>query len=971
MALYRPGSLRTRPQSQRHHRAWRLRAALLYSALGAWPLAAQPAPQPPQPAAPKPASPFEAVVEAPQPAPPAALTDTIELIEFRGARRVPQDTLRAMIFTKRGDIYNEEALHRDLVTLWNTQRFDDIRLERERGDAGGWLVRFVVVERPVVRTLNFVGNKSVTTSEILERFRDRRVGLSVESQFDANRLQRARLVLQDYLAERGRQFATVTPEIEQLPPNSLAITLRVDEGPKVKVGQINIEGNRIYSDLVVRRAMKVLRPIGIPRSIFLENLFAKTYDSTKLEVDAQLITQFYQKNGYFNARVVEQNAQVIDYGGGRFRLPVIYANRPGKRAIISLNIEEGRRYRLNNVNYVGMKLFRAPDALTRPIFGMGQGDVFSTEKLQKGLDELRKLYGNYGYMNFFATPEFDTPGNTDLINMTLNIDEGPPFFIRRIDFSGNTTTRDKVIRRELLVDEGDPYSRQLWDMSILRLNQLGYFQTLKADESVDVRTDTRTNTVDLTLRVQEQGKNTVQMSGGVSGISGSFLGFAYSTNNFLGLGESLSLSSNVGTRYKEVSFGFTEPYFLDKPIQLGFTATISRFSFNQAREASVLAGANLIPLFNSIGTQNLLNYNSVSRGFTVFASYPLRRSFARVGISFGYSIQNVETLTSSATQYYNYLNFLNINGPNQLEGIRTLSVTPTYSYNSTDSPMIPTRGTRFQASLQFAGGILGGNVNQVLPVIDWAHFRAGLKPSHVIGMHVLARYVTGFGGKVAPPFTRFFMGGENDVRGFPLYGVSPVAFVPTEALINLLNNDGSPRQQMGILADGTPGLVNSTQQIPTYQMVFPGGDTNIIANFEYRIPIFGPVTLAAFFDAGVNRLSNLSQLKLNPGRITDLNNLFPEAAFKDAAVVAKGTQLIRTSTGLELQVLMPVFNQPFRIYWAYNPTRVAQFVQPPIVADRSYFPNNASFFNSLLTFGQAIPYVERKSVFRFTIGRTF
>jgi outer membrane protein insertion porin family len=154
-------------------------------------------------------------------------------------------------------------------------------------------------------------------------------------------------------------------------------------------------------------------------------------------------------------------------------------------------------------------------------------------------------------------------------------------------------------------------------------------------------------------------------------------------------------------------------------------------------------------------------------------------------------------------------------------------------------------------------------------------------------------------------------------------------------------------------------------------MVFPGGDTNVIANFEYRIPIFGPVTLAAFFDAGVNRLSNTSQLKINPSRITDLNDLFPEAAYKDRALVNKGTQLIRSSTGLELQVLMPVFNQPFRIYWAYNPTRVAQYIQPPIVADRSYFPNNASFFNSIVQFGQAVPYVERKSVFRFTIGRTF
>ncbi|MEP6963288.1 MAG: outer membrane protein assembly factor BamA, partial [Acidobacteriota bacterium] len=665
-------------------------------------------------------------------------------------------------------------------------------------------------------------------------FRDRRVGISVESQFDPNRLQRARVVLTELLAERGRQFATVTPDIQQLPPASLAITLRVDEGPKVKVGKLTFEGNTIYDNRLVRRNMKVLKPTGIPYSIFAENLFPKTFDSTKLDIDSQLITQFYQKNGYFLARVVDQKVDLVDGGNGRFRLPLLHPNKPGKQANVTLTIEEGRRYKLNNINFVGVKLFTAPETLMRPVFRMDQGDYFSTEKLQKGMDELIKLYGNYGYINFNTDPIPEIVPNTNLVNLTLNFDEGSQFFVRRIDFSGNTTTRDKVIRRELLIDEGNFYSTNLWELSLLRLNQLGYFETLKKEDSVDMKTDNRTNTVDLTLRVRERGKNTVQMSGGVSGFSGSFLGFSYSTNNFLGLGETLSMSSSVGTRYKDVNFGFTEPYFLDRPIQVGVNVFLSRFSYNQGREASVLAGANLIPLYNSLGAQNLLNYNTNSKGFTVFAGYPLKRSFARLNIAYGYSIQNVQTLTESAAQYYNYLNFLNINGPNQLDGITTSSVTPSYSYNSTDNPMIPTRGTRTSASLLFAGGPLGGNVNQIEPQLDIAHFRKGLKPKHVIGMHFLAAYVTGYGGKVAPPFNRFFMGGENDVRGFQLYTVSPIAFIPTSATVNQLNNDGTPRQQKGIVnaTTGAVGLVNATQQIPSYQLVFPGGDTKMVANFE-------------------------------------------------------------------------------------------------------------------------------------------
>jgi outer membrane protein insertion porin family len=949
-------------------------------------LSQQPAPQQP-----KPPNPFEQVPQAaeePKPLPPKPdqakpltgvnpdrpPTDTIESINFRGARKVPQDTLRAMIFTKRGDAYDPDSLHRDLITLWNSNRFDNIEVTREPGQTG-WIVTFVVAERPVVRTIKYDGLKSITTSEVLDRFKERRVGLTPESTYDRNKVQRAQVVLQDYLAERGRQFATVKPELQPFPPSSLNILFKVDEGPKVKVGTIDFEGNTAFSDRVVRRAMRNLRPIGVPRSIVAENLFARTYDSTKLEEDEQRIVQFYQSKGYFTTRVTGQSVNIVDVGGGKFRLPLIHPNRPGKNANIAISIEEGRLYHLNTISFVGVKLFRTPEELFPQIFRMKQGDPFSTEKLQKGFDELRKLYGRFGYINFLVEPEPEPIPGTDKINLTLRFDEGNQFFVRRIDFSGNTTTRDKVIRRELLIDEGDPFNTDLWRLSILRLNQLGYFETLEENKSVDMKTDNNNHTVDLTLKVRERGKNTIQFSGGISGISGSFVGFSYSTNNFLGLGETLSLSSQLGTRTTDVSFGFTEPYFLDRPMQVGFTVFMSRFNFDQAREASVLAGANLISVYNSLGSQNLLNYTSNSRGFTTFLNYPLKRSFQRLGVSYGYSVQNVRTLTAAAAQYYDYLNFQNINGPqqNSLDGIRTSSITPTYGYNSVNNPMTPTAGTGFQASLQFAGSILGGNVNQIEPVLDFRHFRKGLRPGHVVAMHLLARYVTGYGGKVAPPFNRFYMGGENDVRGFELWGAGPWAFVPNTGQVNVLNTDGTPRKQKYVdPTTGAVSLVNASQTIPSYQLVFPGGDTNIVANFEYRIPIVGQtVTLAPFFDAGMNRISNKSQLKLNPSRISDLNGQFPEAAFGDSAVIAPGTQIIRTSTGIELQVLMPVFNQPFRIYWAYNPTRVEEFLQPPIVADRSYFPNQASFINSIRTFGQPQPFFEKKSQFRFTIGRTF
>ena len=346
---------------------------------------------------------------------------TCEALLCRGARRVPQDTLRALIYSKRGDIYSDEALRRDFMALWNTGRFDDIRLETEPGRTG-LIVRFVLTERRVVRSIQYEGMKSITISEILDRFKERKVGLSVESQYDPNRVQRAVIVLKEYLAERGRQYAEVEPEIRQIPPSSLAITFNVTEGPKVKVGDIEVQGNNVMGDRAVIRAMKNLRPIGIPYSIFLEGIFAKSYDSTKLEEDKDRIRDAYQQKGYFRATVLDHEVDVRDVGGKGFRLPLFRPRRAGKRADIAFRVEEGLQYKINKINFVGIKLFRTPESLMLPIFQMGEGDVFSTAKLRKGLENMRKLYGEFGYIDFVPEPAFDFPGG-DKIDLTLTADE--------------------------------------------------------------------------------------------------------------------------------------------------------------------------------------------------------------------------------------------------------------------------------------------------------------------------------------------------------------------------------------------------------------------------------------------------------------------------------------------------------------------------------------------------------------------
>jgi outer membrane protein insertion porin family len=895
--------------------------------------------------------------------------DVIEFIEFRGARRMSQDALRNLIFSRKGDKLDPEVQHRDFVALWNTGKFDDISLEKEPGKTG-WIVRFLVTERRVIRAIKYDGNKSITQSEILDRFKERKVGLAVEQQYEQGKVQRAANVLKEYLSERGRQFATVTPEIRQIPPSSIEVTFKIQEGAKVKVGKIDILNNKVYQDRAVIRAMKNLRPVGIPYSIYLESLFAKTYDASKLEEDKERIRAFYANHGYFMARVAEDSVKLRTTGGNQSILPPFKPTKLGKSADIKLTMDEGVKYHLNNINFAGVKFFRTPEVFMRPIFGMAKGDVFSVDKLQKGTKQLTKLYGDFGFIDAVPEPDFN-PLPDGKMDLTISVDEGKQFFVRRIDFQGNTTTRDKVIRREILLDEGDLYNSRLWEMSVLRLNQLGYFEALKEAEAATINRDTRNNTVDITLKVKERGKNSITLNGGVSGISGSFVGFGYATNNFLGLGETLSLSTELGTRLRNVTLGFTEPYLFDRPISAGFTVYTQRFNYNQAREISIYSGRNMTALYEALGGDNILNYTTNGYGATVFVSYPLRRTFARLGLTYGFDRSTVHPKNTGTQSYFNYASFMNLAGPNQLSAIITSKVTASYTYNTVDHPVTPSRGKSYFFAVGVAGGpMLAGNVNQIEPTFTYTHFRRGFSPKHVMGWRVLARAMVGYGGKAAAPYNRIYMGGENDVRGFEIWSILPFAYVPSSGTTPVLNPDGSARTEKTVV-DGAYVTTAVNMKIPVNQLISPGGDTQVVANYEYRIPIVGPLILAYFADAGVNRVTFRHQLRLNADRMEELNVAFPYAGYANQVRVVGASQKPRVSTGLELQIMMPVVNAPFRLYWAYNPLIVHDEFDPPVAFNPGVFPNQATYEYAKKAYGNSLNYFEKRTMFRFTISRTF
>ncbi len=912
----------------------------------------------------------------------SAQQDLITQIVIHGNRRIPSETIRARIFTREGDIYDQAAIERDFNSLWNTGYFEDIRFEREQTPKG-WRIHIYVKERPTIREIEYVGLSSVSKSDVLDRFKERKIGLSPENQYDPTKVKKAEVAIKELLAEHGRQFATIRTEVRPIPPAAVGVTFVVKEGPKVKVGKIRFEGNKHVSSRTLRRAMKNLRPIGIPHSIFLENLFSKTYDATKLNEDTERVRAEFQNRGYFKVLVEDPKTEMHDTGHLGFHIPLVMKG-PGKAVDIAVPIEEGDRYRLGGITFKNNKAVSNTKAL-RSLFPIKDGDVFSREKIAKGLESLRKAYGELGYINFTSVPNTTFDEEKKLVFLDIDVDEGKQFYVRRIEFQGNTTTRDKVIRREIALEEGQVYNRRLWELSLLRLNQLGYFEQLKPDDpnTTEQHVSEKEGTVDLTLKVKEKGKNSIGLTGGVSGLAGSFIGLSYSTNNFLGLGETLTVQANIGNRQRDLLFGFTEPYMLDRPLQFGFTVYTRRFSFDQARQFQIFSGQRLnLP---SPFLQNLQNFTQSSTGFTLSLSYPLHRSFKRVGISYAYDRSSVVAVSEASRVLFTNLAFRGITGPNSLAGIVTSKIIPSFSINSLDAAYSPHSGSSLFLGAEIAG--LGGTVQALRPIVQFKHFIPMQNRRNAIGFNIQGSFLTGYGGLVAPPFERFYMGGENDLRGFDIRSVSPVAFLPDKFDFPLTNPDGTrvPKDP------SNPRRGAYTVPIPIERIVFPGGDASLVGNLEYRITIAGPVALAPFVDAGLNPIVRKSQLRINSGQLNDINNTKFGCPALDIAFNCVGGQNFtfsgilqpvsrtnwtpRMSTGLELQVFLPIINAPFRIYWAYNPLRLDTSTKPPIPITRSMFPaggaGDFSFQQAVGTFGPNFVLKEPRKTFRFTVATTF
>lgn len=825
-----------------------------------------------------------------------AAQQVVESVDIQGNRRLRDEDLLYYIRTRPGDTYDPAALERDLKELLSLNFFDKTatRVFTEDGVRGGVNVIFEVRELPIIRDLVFDGTKAITEADILKEFREKRVGVSKESVYDPVKARNATRILREMLASKGYPNATVAIEEEEVSATSIALTFRIAQGNRSRIVDIQFEGNENFSDGELRNALTLVKETGIITRFKGQDIL----DLRKLEYDLQKNVKAYMfSKGYFQARIGEP--EVVGLGYRRTGIPILkiiplpMISSKDDTLRIVVPVTEGRIFRVGELKVEGNSIFSEQQILG--YIGLKKGEIADGKRLQDAVyEDLKKVYGSQGFVQYTAEfePDFkDNPANPKegIADITVRIEEGKQFSLRRLEFTGNTYTRDRVMRREFLINEADIYNQGLLEISVARLNQTQYFDPIDKDQDVEIRTDEEAGNVDLIVKVKEKGRNQISFNGGISGIGGSFFGLEYSTNNLAGRGEVLSLSVGAGNRQQSLQFSYQEPYFRNRPISVGFSLFASRYQFFGEGTFLTQNQDVLTDLFNPQGTvvtdsANLFTQSTY--GGTVFATAPLSEvffkkrkftQFSRVGLSYQLSLTNITDPEINQSDDPAARIPVIYRQPN----IMTSRITGSFVYDTRQpakNGIDTLRGSQLAFSLAFAG--LGGDVRTYQPSASYTKFipirRKKSDNAEVLAFRVQAgtigawsqtdkvrnaNSISFIGG--VPAYERYFLGSENDIRGYDSRAIGPVApfdtYVTTRNVTLALNPTGTPdtghnldnRTRDEIISIGQltgPSGVNPALFSRNFRFI--GGDTQLLANVEYRIPIFGPATLAIFGDVG-------------------------------------------------------------------------------------------------------------------------
>jgi len=864
---------------------------------------AQVNPVPELPSAPREAPPLPATIcnqQVPEPArlPPESagpvLTAVMLCFEKQGGSPVVESNTYLYYIQAKGSrpsinewIKYDESVQQvalgDFKRLWATNFLDDLAIDvRDVRYANGVLGKVLVYdmeERQRVKIVDYVGTEKVDTSKIEEALKAKSISIRLDSFIDPGLIRRVSGVVHDVYAEKGYEFVEVKPEIKPIEggPKLVNVTFHITEGPKVKIRALDFVGNSAIKDGKLGRQMKENKGGGM-FSFILGN---GTYKADKFEEDADKVVAYYRDRGYIEARV------------GQPELKILEDSKDSKTRFVELRIPvtEGQRYHIGKIEFEGNKIVN--ETALRPLFKVQEGEIYSEKLIRKGFEKAKELYGTGGYMDFTGYPDLvprgaagangnpdesgpaappPTPNRPPIVDVKLRLQEGKQYFVNRITFAGNTTTRDPVIRREIRLVESGVFNTEALKYSVKRLNQLGYFKPLEGEAIGVDKTAGADNKVDIKLKFEEQNRNQLTFGAGVSQYDGFFGQLSFQTSNFLGRGETFTVSAQQGSRATNYQLAFTEPFLFNKPQTAGVDLFVRELQY--------------------IGL-----YTQASKGGNVVYGFQVQ-DFGRMFVN--YSYENVEI--KDLNPLFNDPAILRGNPLladsllTQQGGKRIISkIGPSYVFNTVDNPIFPTAGKRYTLSFDVAG--IGGNTNFINPRTEAVWYFPNTKRTS-FGFRAAWEYLRPYGDtRVLPIFQKIFLGGEYSIRGFDIRSVSP-------------------RDELS----GVP----------------VGGNKSLLFNAEYLIHIAGPVRLVLFADAGQVRnvgehfaWQEPIYKRTQPGTLYPpfldtigiISNPLAGTVLPVQTDIIGETNAFKTSTGAEIRFFMPVLNVPFRLIFAMNPSR--------------------------------------------------
>ncbi len=637
-------------------------------------------------------------------------------LAVEGNRRIQEAVILGRVQTKVGSPFAPARLSEDIRSIFALGYFDDVQLKVDDFE-GGVKVIFVVVERPFIRDVDFVGNKKIDTKTLQEK-----IDLKLGAVYNPVDVQKALEALKSHYEEEGYFEVQITPETDKLPDGDVKVVFQVNEGRRITIDKIVIEGNKGLSEKQIKAAMQTQE-----RQYFI---LRGVVHRQRLEQDADLITQLYNDHGYIQARVESTDLQV---------------DRTRARVTIKIVVVEGPQFHVGSVDVTGTNVL--PVEEVRRQIKLKPGDEFSRGAVRETIDGITKLYSAIGRASVNVGTMINQDNAARKVNLTLEITEGPEVFVERINISGNVRSRDKILRREVTMAEGDLFTSQKLERAKQRLQNLGYFETVKTTTAPGSAKDK----IVVNIEVTEKPTGIFSLGGGFSSQDGLLGTLDLSQRNFLGRGWELFLRIRAGGSTQQGTVGFTEPWLFDRPLS---------------------AGADL---FNN--RRVFTDYTVSSLGGDIRFSHPFF-DFSRWFLSYRLTQDKVSSVADNASDALK-----------QEEGTTVTSlVEGALSRDTRDSVFVPTRGSRASLVADVAG--LGGD-NKFLKIVgDFSYFQPVIWETVLAG-HIQGGYGFGLGHNDFPLFERFYLGGPNSIRSRKFMQISPVDESGTriggtsEALLNI------------------------------------------------------------------------------------------------------------------------------------------------------------------------------------------